>query len=76
MKYDVHSTTRNCQALNWIYTKGIPEKKNDLFAMVQALEVVVAARGALGGHGAVRHAVAEIHPHVVAAALLARDPKS
>jgi len=44
--------------------------------MVQTLEVVVAAGGAFGGHGAVRHAVAKIHPHVVAAALLAGDPKS
>lgn len=44
--------------------------------MVEALEVVVAAGGTFGGHGAVRHTIAEIHPHVVAATLLARDPKS
>lgn len=43
---------------------------------MKAFKVVVATRSTVGGHGAVRHAFAEVHPHVVATALLACYPKS
>jgi hypothetical protein len=63
--YTLHDAIRG-ETLPW-------ETETHLFAVVEALEVVVPAGRALGGHGAVRHAVAEVHPDVVAAALLARD---
>lgn len=47
-----------------------------LFAVMEALEVVVPAGRALSWHGAVRHTIAEIHPHVVASALLPRHAES
>ena len=50
--------------------------EENLFAMMKAFKVVVATRSTVGGHGAVRHAFAEVHPHVVATALLACHPKS
>ena len=49
--------------------------EENLFAMMKAFKVVVATRSTVGGHGAVRHAFAEVHPHVVATALLACHPK-
>lgn len=50
--------------------------EENLFAMMKAFKVVVATRSTVGGHGAVRHAFAEVHPHVVATPLLACHPKS
>lgn len=51
------------------------DRQTDLFAVMEALEVVVPAGRALSWHGAVRHTIAEIHPHVVASSFLPRDPE-
>jgi hypothetical protein len=51
------------------------ERERNLFAMVETFKVVVAEGSTLGRHDAMRHAVTEIHPNVIATSLLAVDSK-
>jgi hypothetical protein len=44
--------------------------------MVETFKVIVAAGSTLGGHDAMRHAVAEVHPHIVTSSLLAVDSET
>lgn len=45
----------------------------DLLGMVEALHVILAEEGAVGGLAAATHALAEVHPEVVAPALVPVD---
>jgi hypothetical protein len=51
------------------------ERERNLFAMVETFKVVVAEGSTLGRHDAMRHAVTEIHPNIIATSLLAVDSK-
>jgi hypothetical protein len=44
--------------------------------MVETFKVIVAAGSTLGGHDAMRHTVAEVHPHIVTPSLLAVDSET
>jgi hypothetical protein len=52
---------------------GRRDERTDLLGVVEALHVVLAEEGAVGGLAAAAHALAEVHPEVVAPALVPVD---
>lgn len=49
---------------------------NDLFGMVETLEIVFSKKRAVLGFPATRHALAEVHPEIIAPPFVSRYPPS